>query len=48
MAPNPINALKITMCDTKHTQNTKKRFQESNCFETVREHKTFPQQMFLL
>ena len=32
--PNPINALKITIYNTKHTSNTKIYFKKYNCFET--------------
>ena len=30
---NPINALKITILNTKHTKNTHGHFQKSNIFE---------------
>ena len=33
MTPNPINALKTTIYDTKHTKNTKVYFQKSNLFK---------------
>ena len=34
MTPTPINALKITLYSTKHTQNTKMHFHKSKTFET--------------
>ena len=36
--PNPINALKITTVNTKHTNNTKRHFLSSEHFENAIEH----------
>ena len=36
MSPNPLNAVKITNYNTKHTANTKIHFHKSKVFETDR------------
>ena len=42
MTPNPINAFKITIHNTKHTQNTKIHFENSDLFKIIEtiEHKS--------
>ena len=37
MTPNPINAFKIRICNTKHTNNIKIYFQKNNILETKNE-----------
>ena len=36
MTQNPINALQITVCNTKHTTNTQMHFPKTNNFEHFR------------
>ena len=36
MSQNPINALKVTSYNTKHTNNTKIHFKQIHIFETFR------------
>ena len=35
MTPNPINALRITIYNTKHTHNSKIHYQTSKTFEKI-------------